>query len=72
VSQIDETAMIESRRSEQRTKERQPMSYHRETSAKGGAVRVTAGRSAYREEFQRNYGPDLDEALDSVESGHEF
>lgn len=48
------------------------MSYHRETSAKGGAVRVTAGRSAYREEFQRNYGPDLDEALDSVESGHEF
>lgn len=48
------------------------MSYHREPRATGGAVPVRTGRSAYREEFQRNYGPDLDEALDRVESGLEF
>lgn len=64
--------MTVSRRSEQHTKEWQPMSYHREPRATGGAVPVRTGRSAYREEFQRNYGPDLDEALDRVESGLEF
>jgi hypothetical protein len=38
---------------------------------KGGA-RAAAGRVAYREEFQRDYGPDLDEPLDGTESGYEF
>jgi hypothetical protein len=42
------------------------------TSAKGGAGPVAAGRTAYREEYQRDYGPDLDEPLDRAESGHEF
>jgi hypothetical protein len=34
--------------------------------------RVPAGRDAYREEFQPDYGPDQDEALDRTESGREF
>ncbi len=33
---------------------------------------VSTGRAAYREEFQRDYGPDLDESLDRTESGQEF
>jgi hypothetical protein len=37
----------------------------------GGAWAV-AGRTAYREEFHRDYGPDADEQLDSVESEREF
>ena len=39
---------------------------------KGGAAAAVAGRTAYREEFQRDDGPDLDESLDGTESGHEF
>lgn len=35
----------------------------------GGAP---AGRTAYREEYQCDHGPDLDEPLDQTESGHEF
>ena len=32
-----------------------------------------AGRPvAYREKYQRDYGPDLDEPSDGTESGHEF
>jgi hypothetical protein len=38
----------------------------------GGAAAAVAGRTAYREEYQRDYGPDLDESLDGIESGHEF
>jgi hypothetical protein len=37
------------------------------SEAKGDVV-VLAGRSAYREDFERNYGPDLDEWLDATES----
>jgi hypothetical protein len=37
----------------------------------GGAWAV-AGRTAYREEFHRDYGPDADEQLDSTESEREF
>jgi hypothetical protein len=45
--------------------------YHGVASTKGGA-RLAAGRTAYREEYQRDYGPDLDEPLDVTESGQEF
>jgi hypothetical protein len=31
-----------------------------------------AGRTAYRGEYQRDYGPDLDEPFDQTESGHAF
>jgi hypothetical protein len=31
-----------------------------------------AGRTAYREEFRRDYGPDADERIDVTESGREF
>jgi hypothetical protein len=31
-----------------------------------------AGRMMYREEYQRDYGPDLDESVDEAESGHKF
>jgi hypothetical protein len=44
--------------------------YHGVASTKGGAGAVAAGRTAYREEYQRDYGPDLDEPLDGTESGH--
>jgi hypothetical protein len=32
----------------------------------------SGGRTPYREEYRRNYGPDLDESLDGTESWHEF
>lgn len=69
--------MTESRNREQHTRLRQPTTYPREasaneTGAKGSGKRVAAGRSIYQEEFQRNHGPDLDEALDVVESGNEW
>ena len=41
-------------------------------SANGGAAVALAGRTAYREEYQRDRGPDLDESLDEMESMHEF
>jgi hypothetical protein len=63
--------MTEPRYSEHHTKVHLEKAYHDVASTKGGA-RAAAGRSAYREEFQRDYGPDRDEPLDGTESGHEF
>ena len=63
--------MTEPRNSEHHTKvHQQQRKYHGVASTKGGAA--VAGRRAYREEFQRDYGPDLDESLDGNESGPEF
>ena len=62
--------MTDPRDSEQRTRTRQESTYRRLAGANGGAWAV-AGRTAYREEFQRDYGPDPDERLDSTESGRE-
>jgi hypothetical protein len=62
--------MTESRNSEHHTKMHQEKTYHGVASTKGGAGAVAAGRTAYREEYQRDYGPDLDEPLDRTESGH--
>jgi hypothetical protein len=64
--------MTEPRNNRQHTKVHQEKKYHRVASRKGGAEAVTAGRTAYREEYQRDYGPDLDEPLDGTESRHEF
>jgi hypothetical protein len=41
------------------------------SKAMGGAAAV-AGRAAYREEYMRDHGPDLDEWLDGTESGQEI
>jgi hypothetical protein len=64
--------MMEPRNSEHHAKIHHEKTYHGVASPKGGAAIVAAGRSAYREEFQRDYGPDLDESLDVTESGHAF
>lgn len=64
--------MTESRNGEHRTKIHKEETYRRVASTKGGTVSVVAGRTAYREEHQRDYGPDRDEPLDGTESWHEF
>jgi hypothetical protein len=64
--------MTEPRSSEHQMKVHQERTYHGVTSAKGGAGPVAAGRTAYREEYQRDYGPDLDEPLNRAELGPEF
>ena len=64
--------MTEPRNIEHHTKTHRQGKYYAVTSAKGGAAVAEAGRTAYREEFQRDYGPDLDESLDGTESGREF
>jgi hypothetical protein len=63
--------MTEPRNGAHHTKVHQEETYHGLARAKGGAE-SPAGRTAYREEYQRDYGPDLDEPLDGIESGHEF
>jgi hypothetical protein len=40
--------------------------------AKRRAGVLAAAAAVYREEFARDFGPDLDEPLDVTESGHEF
>jgi hypothetical protein len=64
--------MTEPRNSEHHAKVHHEKTYHGVASLKDGAGAVAAGRTAYREEFQRDYGPDLDESLDVTESGREF
>ena len=61
--------MTDPRNDEQHKKARENM--HRVLATTNGGVWAVAGRTAYREEFQRNYGPDLDEWLDRTESGRE-
>jgi hypothetical protein len=63
--------MTESRYSEHHTKVPQEKAYHAVAGTKGG-TRAAAGRTAYRGEYERDYGPDRDEALDGTESGQEF
>jgi len=36
------------------------------------AAAAAAGRTLYREEYQHDYGPDLDESLDGIEFGSAF
>ncbi len=64
--------MTEPRNIEHHTKTHRQEKYYSVASAKGGAAVAEAGRTAYRGEFQRDYGPDLDESLDGTESGREF
>ena len=69
---MSEKIMTELRNRAHHTNARQQEKYYGVTSAKGGAAVAEAGKSAYREEFQFDYGPDLDESLDGTESGREF
>ena len=64
--------MTEPRNSDYHTKVHQENTYHGVASTKGGAAAAVAGTTAYWEEYQRDYGPDLDEPLDGTEAGHEF
>jgi hypothetical protein len=64
--------MMETRNGEHHTKVHQQKKYYGVASRRGSAAAAVAGRTAYREEFQRDYGPDLDESLDGTESRHEF
>jgi hypothetical protein len=63
--------MTDPRSDERHTKVRRQKKYYGVASTKGGAAAV-AGRTAYREEYQRDYGPDLDEPLDGTESPQEI
>lgn len=64
--------MTQQRNSEHRTKINQRDRSYGVAIANGGAVVALAGRTAYQEEYQHDRGPDLDESLDGIESGHEF
>lgn len=62
--------MAKPRESQHRPKVRQGKKYHGVASTRRGAA-ASAGTTAYREDFQREYGPDLDEPLDGTESGRD-
>jgi hypothetical protein len=64
--------MTEPKSSEHHTKVHQPKKYYGATSTKDGAAAAVAGRAAYREDYMRDHGPDLDEWLDGTESGQEI
>ena len=64
-----ETIMTELRSSRHHTTLHQQRKYYGVASAKSGAAAAVAGRTLYREEFQHDYGPDLDESLDGTEVG---
>jgi hypothetical protein len=63
--------MTDPRSDERHTKVGRQKKYYGVASTKGGAAAV-AGRTAYREEYQQDYGPDLDEPLDGTESAQEI
>jgi len=64
--------MTEPRNSEHRTKIHAQDRSYGVASANVSVAVALSGRTAYREEYQRDRGPDLDESLDGIESAHEF
>ena len=64
--------MTETRKSRLYTKAEQDKGRHETARAKRRAGVLAAAATVYREEFGRDFGPDLDEPLDVTESGHEF
>ncbi len=63
--------MTQPRNSEHQTQLHRQKKDYGVGGTKGSGAAAVAGRSAYRQDFQRDYGPDLDEQLDATESGHE-
>ena len=64
--------MTEPRSSANRAEIHLQSRYHRIARTKGAATATNAGRTAYREEFQHDRGPDLDEPLDGTESRSDY
>jgi len=64
--------MTETRKSRLYPKAEQEKGRHEAARAKRRAGVLAAAATVYREEFDRDFGPDLDEPLDVTESGHEF
>ena len=72
---MDENSLMEPRSRVPHLKASKARTYPLNVSPNGGpngAVGAPAGRSAYRDDCQRDYGPDLDEPFDEIESGSEF
>jgi len=64
--------MMEPRNSKHQAGSQQEKQFRGAGSGKAVAGAVAAGRSAYRDEYECDHGPDLDEPLDGNESGIEF
>ncbi len=64
--------MVETRKVRHYTKAEQDKARHAAARAKRRAGGLAAAGTVYREEFQRDVGPDLDEPVDVTESGREF
>ncbi len=64
--------MTETRKSHIYPKADQDKGRHGAARAKRRAGVLAAAATVYRGEFERDFGPDLDEPLDVTESGHEF
>ena len=69
---ISEKIMSQQRNSEHRAKIHQQDRSYGIAIENGGTAVALAGRTAYQEEYQHDRGPDLDEPLDRIESGHDF
>jgi hypothetical protein len=63
--------MTEPRSSPQHSMARQKNAYV-DLASRNVDLWAIAGRTTYREEFHRDYGPDADEQIDGTESGREF
>ena len=64
--------MTETRKSRLHQKVDWDKGRHEAARAKRRAGILAAGATVYREEFQSDVGPDLDEPVDVTESGREF
>ena len=64
--------MTETRKSRLYPKGDSDKGRHEAARAKHRAGILAAAATVYRGEFERDFGPDLDEPLDVTESGHEF
>lgn len=45
---------------------------HRDLAGTDSGAGAPAGRSTYREEYEPDFGPDRDEPVERIESGHEY